>query len=90
MFRRGKYVVGKFRGNRWDSAVIFDESANHSDFRDIFETIEGAGFFTISTADDLYEVVVRNYGESVSLKIKSRPEDLVPLQKALGIYDSPF
>lgn len=54
-----------------DTFVIFPHSIKHSDMRLMGKTVAGAGF----TEMNRYTNQFACYGESESLKIKSRPEE---------------
>lgn len=81
---KGKYVVGEMplAVGTMLTAVCFHEAINHSDMKKLFvgEPL-GAGFFHI----DQDKVWV--YGESVSLNLKSRPEDSRHISRVLGLQD---
>lgn len=67
MYSESKYVVGMIGG--FEAAIVIPETVTHSDVRCIFDEVLSAGFCHYSSD----KVVV--YGESVSLRVKSRPED---------------
>lgn len=69
MYSRSKYIVGKF--GHLEYAIVFDEGLTHSDMRPAFQhgEIISAGFCHYSTDG------VKVYGESISLRVASRPED---------------
>ena len=77
MYNGGKYVVGETIHGAY-TAVCFNEVAVHRDFLFLFKEIDGAGFFNVDG-----EVIC--YGESVSLKIKSREEDIEWVRRSLGM-----
>jgi len=71
---KAKYIIVDDRG--LDLAIIFNPILNHSDFKVMAEgigTITSAGFCHILIGSDL-EPTVRCYGDSVTLKLSSRPE----------------
>lgn len=80
-----KYVIIRQRndqGNLEDVAVIFEDKMKHSQFEylDKAQAIS-AGFVELDWGGpDAY-----CYGESETLKLKSRPEDTLLVQKALGL-----
>ena len=82
MFSKSKYVVGKVSSKYADilCAVVFTETLNHSDFTRFFieGSITSAGFCHYT--DD--KVCV--YGESTSLRLKSKPEDEILVGRALA------
>lgn len=74
MVLKRKYVIISGKG-----AILFPETFQHAEFRKHGE-ITGAGFFFIGDNDK-----VTVYGESISLKIKSKSEDLFWVKQALGL-----
>lgn len=74
-----KYVVGRISGMS-DVAVVFSELTVHADVARCFVagSVESAGFF-YATEDEVIP-----YGESTSLKLKSRPEDAMLIGMAIG------
>lgn len=79
-----KYIVGKFKKSNILGCLIFHEVINHSDMATNFNTVLGAGFCFIENGEDRPDVKV--YGESISLGVKSREEDVAILKRALGLY----
>jgi hypothetical protein len=73
---KGKYVVLNRRQFR---VVILPETMQHRDVVDQYDKPESAGFFSIESKwnpdDNEYVVKASCYGESVSLGIKSNPEE---------------
>ena len=63
-------------------AIIFTETLQHSEFKPLGE-ITGAGFVSIGIKNGNPSVSV--YGESISLGIKSKEKDLLPVKIALGL-----
>jgi len=63
-------------------AIIFTETLQHREFEPLGE-ITGAGFVSIGIKDGNPSVSV--YGESISLGIKSKNIDLLPVKRALGL-----
>lgn len=83
--RKTKYIVGKLNSSNCTTAVIFDELINHSDMRSHFSEIYGAGFCFILNGDGIPNVKV--CGESYTLKVKSREEDVDIIKKTLGLIN---
>ena len=52
--------------------VLFSEANKHSDFR-TGQEITSAGFCSVFFENE--KICVKVYGESISLKLKSKPED---------------
>jgi hypothetical protein len=71
-----KYIT--FNTGSYDSIVIFPKYTKHSEIG-ILGTILGAGF--IEVVDGKWVC----FGESVSLKTKSRPEDTIIANKFIGL-----
>lgn len=72
-----KYVVGIISG--YKAAIVFPEYVVHADAARVFGPhVFSAGFF--HWTDD--EVIP--YGESVSLRIKSNPDDAILIGQAIG------
>lgn len=71
MFTKAKYVVGEVPAivGTFTVAICFSEAVGHDTVKPLFKEIHSAGFFYIN--DDRTVVA---YGESVSLKTKSRCE----------------
>lgn len=69
MYTKSKYIVGRI--GRFEHAIVFDELLTHSDMRPAFVhgEIISAGFCHYDSDG------VKVYGESVSLRVASRPED---------------
>ncbi len=87
-----KYITGILKGSFYHPvAVIFPEVIQHSEMADSFSKILGAGFVflntntTTTTTGTHNEIYVEVYGESHSLKIVSREEDLELVKKCLGL-----
>lgn len=87
---KSKYVVGLARTGGMDKvmAVAFSEDMVHHDVATALfgsrNRIIGAGFFDIEDREGHAPTVV-TYGESVSLEVKSRPEDKHYLNALLGL-----
>jgi hypothetical protein len=67
-----KYIIAD------GSAIIFSAAIQHKDMARGWGRIDGAGFVDFSTEVDSWgQTIVKAvaYGESVSLDIKSRPEE---------------
>jgi hypothetical protein len=81
MYNRSKYVVGKIQGDVGLTAVVFNDVTNHSSMRALFleDSITSAGFWYVNDND---EVVV--YGESESLRLKSKPSDARLVARAIA------
>ena len=85
MFNKGKYLVGDITDGFFTGkvAICFPDHIGHSRMKHIFDegTIVSGGFVGVDEAG-----VVHPYGESVSLGVKSNPEqDTRLLEQALGI-----
>lgn len=76
MYTKSKYVVGRLEGDT--VAVVFPESIQHSTMRRLFDTITSGGFCHYSDEG------VKVYGESTSLRVKSRPEDVQFVSRAMS------
>jgi hypothetical protein len=87
MWQKGKYIVGDIAnpltGLGTISAVVFPEHVGHADIAKVFtpDTIIGAGFFFINMKTE-----VQVFDKSIGLKVESRPEDVLFIEKALGLY----
>ena len=79
IYTRSKYIVGVIRGGVV-SAILFNDVLSHDKLRPLFSEIHGAGFFSIR------EGKVTVFGESVSLKTESRPEDVTWIERTLCIH----
>ena len=79
-----KYIVGEINTGigTFLGAIVFSNFVPHSQFKDYFTEILGAGFFYV---DHHLNVVV--YDRSVSLGVVSRPEDAKIISKALNLLD---
>lgn len=90
---KGKYVVGLMRDGHGVSvvAMIFNDAAIHADVAvRVFggkEYILGAGFLHVYFENG--DSQVRHYGQSDSLGIKSRLQDLSFLEAAVGLREYP-
>ncbi len=88
MYHRFKYIVGEVKGTYSDllCAVVFPETIGHDEMKGAFikGTIVGAGFGHIDSwsKESAFPLV---YGESTSLQVKSRDEDLKHVQRALAL-----
>ena len=72
-----KYII--VDNGQWDAPVIFDESTQHFTMAaNTPGTVIAAGFVRFTT-DGL-----ECYGQSISLGIKSRPEDTKLINKMIG------
>ena len=83
-----KYITGDFPSDHGSitSGIIFHACLTHSAVaaRMGVTNVLGAGFFFVE-ADDNGSMSTKVYGDSNSLKVKSRPEDSYLLDKVLGI-----
>ena len=69
MNNKGKYIIFKY------SPLLFNECFQHKDFKNHGE-IKSAGFFWVSDdKNESYGIKVTCYGESISLGVKSKPEE---------------
>lgn len=84
---RSKYIV---TNRLQEQAIVFSELLGHDDVLNQMglnlKDVISAGFVSLGLGDD-YRIRVSAYGKSISLKVESRPEDTILLEKALGIYD---
>lgn len=78
MFNKSKYVVGILAGD--EAALVFSELLTHRDVARVFQRVISAGFCHYSESDGCVKV----YGESISLGIKSRPEDEIHVGQAMS------
>lgn len=78
MFTKTKYVIIEGKG-----AILFPETFQHHEFSRMGE-IEGAGFVNI-IQDKSGKIDAFVYGESISLNIISKEEDLFWVKKALSL-----
>ena len=69
MFKR-KYVI--FKGNHGEYAMLFVPSIQHNHVKLETRKPVAAGFVNMGVEDGKY--IVRCYGKSISLKLKSRGE----------------
>ncbi len=82
----GKYIIVETMGH--ETAIMFDSLISHNDFTDSFliSRVKSAGFFVVKsnpTKDDPDDISVGVWGESVTLKIKSKKEDEILLKRVL-------
>lgn len=78
---KNKYVVIQQSG--FQSAILFDETFSHSDFKNVFQdAIVSAGFFDTVIEKD--KIKVSTFGKSVALKLESRKEDAKLIEKLLN------
>lgn len=85
-----KYVVGEVPVSGILSvltAVILPATMSHSDAKPMFVegTIVSAGFCWVTQSLDRDELSVGVGGDSVSLGVKSRPEDVKLLERTLNL-----
>lgn len=78
---RAKYII--FDDERLEIPIIFPMHVQHCDMAHMFRGVNvlSAGFV------QLQEGQLVAFGESLTLKIKSRPEDTALLQKILGLKE---
>lgn len=84
---KGKYIVALWKGR--EEIFIFSQGISHNEFaakmRLLSDSIVSAGFIKIGCTKD-YEAKPTCFGESLTLKIESRPkEDTVLAEFALGV-----
>lgn len=82
IYVKSKYIVGEVRGGGLGSvlsAVLFNDVVSHDSLRPLFSEIHGAGFFYIEGGK------VNVFGESIALKVKSRPEDVIWIERTLRL-----
>jgi len=78
-----KYVILTFTAMpNHKTAVLFNGMYNHCDFLPKEATCESAGFCVIESGFPLMTVKV--YGNSSSLKVKSKPEDAEIIEDTLA------
>lgn len=82
---RTKYIVGELpvANGTVLGAVAFPEYLEHAAMAQVFaanEELVSAGFFRVEGGE------VQPYGESVSLRLPSRPEDAQIIAKAIGLH----
>jgi len=79
-----KYVIGRYVEGGPEEVVLFNESTNHKDFvhRIEFQEIVSAGF--VRYDESLTGCKLYVFGESVSLRTRSRKEDLRIILVAMG------
>lgn len=92
MFSKSKYVVGirMIGRNRTPVAILFPEAINHDDLAIGYfgsaDCVLGAGFFHLVEREG-HETKAVPYGDSVTLKLDSRPQDASYIEYALGLID---
>jgi hypothetical protein len=92
MIHKTKYVVGLARAGHVEQvvAIVFPEDMNHVDLGlAVFGSknrIIGAGFCDVTEREG-HATTMSVYGDSVSLRIKSRPEDVHYLNQTMGLSD---
>lgn len=72
-----KYIITRY------SPIVFSSSEKHSEVAKGLGDIESAGFLII-TVDENKKMVCSVYGESISLKVKSHPDDKIKLERMLN------
>jgi hypothetical protein len=87
----GKYIIIRYKDGR-ELAIMFDNLFAHDSIWENPDMIISAGFFvvggTVSNKEDMQDIEVIVWGESISLKKKSRKEDRVILKKVLRKEDN--
>lgn len=76
----GKYVIVKYSGI--ETAILFPSFLNHSDMTMGHEAVS-AGLFQVSINDITKDIYVGCFGESTTLKLKARIEDIFILKRLL-------
>ncbi len=56
-------------------AILFTDIQNHSDFKEGFGTVTGAGRVMINPNRETGGISVQVFGDSFTLKMKAKPED---------------
>lgn len=72
-------MILKYIRTKNDDIIVFNDSIQHSEFKR-FEP-KSAGFISLSVDDQ--EISCNCYGQSISLNLKSDPEDTALAQKRL-------
>lgn len=94
MIQKTKYVVGLAQAGYMEKvvAIVFPEDVNHIDLGlAVFKSknrIIGAGFCDVIEREG-HMTTMAVYGDSVSLSIKSRPEDVHYLNETMGLANEP-
>jgi len=78
--KESKYIV--IEQNGFKSAILFDDTIAHSDFKPIFNNIVSAGFFDTDIKNG--KIVVSTFGRSLSMKLESSAEDAKLIEKLLN------
>lgn len=85
MYEKGKYIVGEINcaGMLVLGAVCFPETIAHTELAPLFADgeLRSAGFFSL-TKDNKVEV----FGDSKGLKLSPIENDVIQIQKTLGLY----
>ena len=87
MMNYGKYII--VDGGSFKQPILFDNTIAHSEFTDMYpnpDYILSAGFFAVGakpSENDPDDIDVSVFGESVSLKLKSNPEDARHIKRIL-------
>ena len=90
MYNKGKYVVGRIKGDISISstygAIVFPETISHNTVASLFDEIRTAGFFSI-TGNSAEEsgVLVEVHGGSPSLGVSFNESDILYVRRALGV-----
>ena len=76
-----KYIIVKEQG--CELAILFHEVISHDKFLKVYDkdSIVSAGFFQVDIKDE--ELSVLAFGESTTLKKKSRKEDAIYIERVL-------
>ena len=72
-----KYIIVKEKGH--EVAVLFDPLIPHNEIR---KSAISAGFFCVEASSSI-RIKVSVFGESISLKLQTRPEDATLIEKML-------
>ena len=86
----GKYIIIRYKDGR-ELAIMFDSLFSHNDIFSNNNLVVSAGFFvvggTVINKEDMQDIEVNVWGESISLKKKSRKEDGIILKRVLRKED---
>lgn len=75
-----KYIITE------NGAILFGDTLTHKEVAKSFSKILSAGFFVLSRDENECRYSVTVYGESVSLGIKSNPEDARKIEAIFNMY----
>ena len=79
--RKIKYIMLENR-----TPILFADHLNHSDVARPYSNVRSAGFCHCRAKDKLGNPQFECYGESISLKMKSHPDDSRDMNAAFGMY----